>query len=101
MATTKPNLTKSAMAGGIRDTDSEVSDADSVDGNASNVLRGNGSFGPEANGVFGNTLTANLDANGFFISNAANITANYFVGTATNVEVEAVNNNYSYHIQLG
>lgn len=71
-----------------------------LDGNASNVLRGNGSFGPEANGVVGNTLTANLDANGFFISNAANITANYFVGTATNVEVEAVNNNYSYHIVL-
>lgn len=71
-----------------------------LDGNASNVLRGNGSFGPEANGVVGNTLTANLDANGFFISNAANIVANYFVGTATNVEVEAVNNNYSYHIVL-
>ena len=71
-----------------------------LDGNASNVLRGNGSFGPESNGVVGNKLTANLDANGFFISNAANITANYFVGTATNIEVEAVNNNFSYHVVL-
>lgn len=71
-----------------------------IDGNASNVLRGNGSFGPEANGVVGNTLTANLDANGFFISNIANVNANYFVGTATNIQVEAVNNNYSYHIVL-
>ena len=60
-----------------------------------------GSTGPQgATGAIGNTLLANLDANGFFISNAANITANYFVGTATNVDVEAVNNNYSYHVVL-
>jgi hypothetical protein len=53
-----------------------------------------------ATGAFNNTFTANVDANGFNISNAGNITANYFIGTATNVEVEAVNNNYSYHIVL-
>lgn len=53
-----------------------------------------------ATGIFGGSLTANLDANGFYISNAANITANYFVGTTTNVSVEAVNNAYSYHIVL-
>ena len=53
-----------------------------------------------ATGAIGNTLLANLDANGFFISNAANITANYFVGVATDVVVEAVNNNYSYHVVL-
>jgi len=58
-----------------------------------------GSTGPQgATGAIGNTLLANLDANGFFISNAANITANYFVGVATDVVVEAVNNNYSYHM---
>ena len=60
-----------------------------------------GATGPiGATGSIGNTLLANLDANNFNISNAANITANYFVGTATNVEVEAVNNNYSYHVVL-
>jgi hypothetical protein len=58
-----------------------------------------GATGPQgATGAIGNTLLANLDANGFFISNAANITANYFVGVATDVVVEAVNNNYSYHM---
>jgi hypothetical protein len=60
-----------------------------------------GATGPQgATGAIGNTLLANLDANGFFISNAANITANYFVGVATNVAVESVNNNYSYHVVL-
>ena len=53
-----------------------------------------------ATGAFLGTFTSNVDANGFNISNAGNITANYFVGTATNVEVEAVNNNYSYHVVL-
>lgn len=105
-----------------------------LDGNASNVLAGNGSWiamtggggtgatgatGPQgttgATGTFNGTLTANLDANGFFVSNAANITANYFIGNvaganvigevananyAMHVDVEATTNNYSYHVVL-
>ena len=51
-----------------------------------------------ATGAFANVLVANLDANNFSINNAANITANYFVGVATDVQVESVNNNYSYHM---
>ena len=66
-----------------------------------------------ATGIFTGNLTANLDGNGFSISNVGNIsttgsggnitganviTANYFVGVATDVSVEAVNNNYSYHM---
>lgn len=51
-----------------------------------------------ATGAFLGTFTSNVDANGFNISNAANITANYFNGVATDVVVEAVNNNYSYHM---
>jgi len=60
-----------------------------------------GSTGPTgATGSFNGNLTGNVDANGFNISNAGNITANYFVGVATDVVVEAVNNNYSYHVVL-
>jgi collagen type VII alpha len=58
-----------------------------------------GATGPQgATGTFSGTLTANLNANNFFIDNAANITANYFVGVATDISVEAVNNNFSYHM---
>jgi hypothetical protein len=43
-----------------------------------------GDTGPTgATGSFSGTLTANLDANGFFISNAANISANFFLGNGS------------------
>ena len=51
-----------------------------------------------ATGTFNGIFTGNVDVNGYNISNAGNISANYFNGVATGVSVEAVNNNYSYHM---
>ena len=42
-----------------------------------------------ATGTFSGTLTANLDGNGFSISNVANFSANTLVGTSSNVTLTA------------
>lgn len=55
-------------------------------------VSGNGTYG-DSNVV---TLLNNFGSN--TITTTGNITANYFVGVATNVSVQAVNNNYSYHM---
>lgn len=61
-----------------------------------------GPTGPRgATGVFGGgPLNNDLDMNGYNISNANNVTANYFIGTATQVSIEPVNNTHSYHVVI-
>ena len=61
-----------------------------------------GDTGPTgATGSFSGTLTANLDANGFFISNAANISANNFTGNGGTLSNVATKTSGSWTLASG
>jgi hypothetical protein len=61
---------------------------------------GNLSWTNDANSSYGNSNVVSLMAafGNNTITTTGNVTANYFNGVATDVAVEAVNNNYSYHM---
>jgi hypothetical protein len=82
-----------------------VSNVKITGGNSGEVLSTDGAgnlswIAVSGNGTYGNsnvvTLLSNFGSN--TITTTGNITANYFVGVATDVIVQAVNNNYSYHM---